>query len=169
MMHLVPVAVVAGLALFAVPGAAMAQSQDAPPPGPDEGGRYSFHRIGDRFVRLDGRTGQVAQCGWSATGWSCNAVPDERAALENEIARIQKENAALKKALLSHGIDLPDHVKPDVALRKEEPRAPKEPKEPDIKLPSDAELDRAIAFMKQVWRRLVEMMVDFQRDMQRKS
>ena len=40
-------------------------------------------------------------------------------------------------------------------------------KEP--KTPSDAELDRAIAFMKNVWRRLVDMMVDLQRDMQKKS
>ena len=37
------------------------------------------------------------------------------------------------------------------------------------KAPSEAELDRAIAFMKNVWRRLVEMMVDLQRDIQRKS
>jgi hypothetical protein len=51
-------------------------------------------------------------------------------------------------------------------MRKDEPPARKEP---ELNLPSDAELDRAIAFMKQVWRRLVEMMVDFQRDMQRKS
>ena len=40
-------------------------------------------------------------------------------------------------------------------------------KEP--KLPSEADLDRAITFVKNVWRRLVEMMVDLQRDMQRKS
>ena len=37
------------------------------------------------------------------------------------------------------------------------------------KMPSDAELDRAFAFMKNVWRRLVDMMVDLQRDMQKKS
>ena len=36
-------------------------------------------------------------------------------------------------------------------------------------MPSDAELDRALAFMKNVWRRLVDMMVDLQRDMQKKS
>jgi len=36
-------------------------------------------------------------------------------------------------------------------------------------MPSDAELDRAFAFMKNVWRRLVDMMVDLQRDMQKKS
>ena len=40
---------------------------------------------------------------------------------------------------------------------------------PAPKAPTEAELDRAIAFMKKVWRRLVEMMVDLQRDIQRKS
>jgi hypothetical protein len=36
-------------------------------------------------------------------------------------------------------------------------------------VPSDAELDRVLSFMERVWRRLVEMMADLQRDMQRKS
>ena len=40
-------------------------------------------------------------------------------------------------------------------------------KEP--KGPTEADLDRAFTFMKNVWRRLVDMMVDLQRDMQRKS
>ena len=42
-------------------------------------------------------------------------------------------------------------------------------KEPRPKTPSEAELDRAFTFVKNVWRRLVDMMVDLQRDMQRKS
>src|SRR5207248_258019 len=71
------------------------QSQAAPPPSQDDG-RYSFHRIGDGFVRLDSRTGQLAQCGWAATGWSCKMVPDERAALESEIGRLQRDNVELK-------------------------------------------------------------------------
>jgi hypothetical protein len=36
-------------------------------------------------------------------------------------------------------------------------------------MPSDAELDRAFSFMKNVWRRLVDMMVDLQRDIQKKG
>ena len=34
-------------------------------------------------------------------GWHCQPVPDERSALEAEIARLQGDNAALKKELLS--------------------------------------------------------------------
>jgi hypothetical protein len=107
----------------------------------------------------------VAQCGWSASGWSCTAVPDERAALESEIARLQQENVALKRSLLTRGIELPSGVKADPP-----PPVAKAPeREPSLKLPTEADLDRAVAFMKDVWRRLVEMMVELQRDIQRKS
>jgi hypothetical protein len=161
----------AGLAWIGLPAQVVAQAPAQnldKPDNAEEGGRYSFHRTGDKFIRLDSRTGQVSQCGWIATGWSCNAVPDERAALESEIARLQRENAALKKTVLGKGMDLPSDIKPDIAERKDEAR-----KQPDVstapKLPSDAELDRAVAFMKNVWRRLVELMTDLQRDIQRKS
>ena len=148
---------------------APAQNQLAPAPGENDG-RYSFHRMGDGFVRLDSRTGQLAQCGRGPSGWSCKAVPDERAALESEIARLQRENAELKKSLLSRGLDLPGGVVaqapvpppvPPLNVPDPSPRAPK--------APSDVELDHAITFMKNVWRKLVDMMLDLQRDVQRKS
>ena len=132
--------------------------------------RYSFHRAKDEFLRLDSRTGEVARCGWNATGWSCKAVPDERTALESEIARLQRENAALKNSLLTRGFDLPGGVKPDAPAAKENAPTVKAPEAaPAPKSPNAADLDRAIAFVKDVWRRLVEMMVDLQRDIQRKS
>jgi hypothetical protein len=37
------------------------------------------------------------------------------------------------------------------------------------KEPNSAEVNRAIAFVKHVWRRLVDLMVDLQRDIQRKG
>ena len=163
MTRLAPVVAMVALAGLGWPTGAAAQSQD-PPAGAEESGRYTFHRADEGFARLDTRTGQVSQCGWHASaGWSCRATPDERAALESEIARLQQENVALKKSLLSRGLELPADVKPDAPARKP-PEVGTAPR-----TPSDAELDRAFAFMKNVWRRLVEMMVDFQRDMQRKS
>lgn len=143
-----------------------AAQEQATPPSQDDS-RYSFHRMGDGFVRLDSRTGQLAQCGWAATGWSCKMVPDERAALESEIGRLQRDNAELKKSLLSRGLELPSGVvaeAPPVPPANVPDTSAKEPK-----MPSDAELDRAFSFMKNVWRRLVDMMVDLQRDIQKKS
>jgi len=154
------------------PPGAPAKQPPSPAQGETEAGdrrpaaqehRYSFHRVRDDVLRLDSRTGEVTQCGWNATGWSCKAVPDERAALDSELARLQRENAALKQSLLTRGLDLPGGIKPDAPAAKA-PEAAPAPKSPNA-----ADLDRAIAFVKDVWRRLVEMMVELQRDIQRKS
>jgi hypothetical protein len=133
------------------------------PPTGTENGRYSFFQVRDHFMRLDTRTGQVSQCRWSTAGWSCQEVPSERTALESEIGRLQSENAALKKELLARGLALPGGVKEEAPVG----NAPDS--KPDAKSPSQAELDRVLNFMERVWRRLVEMIVDLQRDMQPKS
>jgi hypothetical protein len=161
--------VLAGLAVVVMSRYAVAETA-TPPDAATAGGRYSFHRMGESFIRLDAQTGQVAQCRESAAGWTCSAMPDERAALESEIARLQRENAALKQSLLAKGIELPSGTKPELAERKDEPPASKSPdSQTGPRLPSDAELDQAMTFMKKVWRRLIEMMADLQRDLQKKS
>jgi hypothetical protein len=143
-----------------------------PAPAVTDDGRYSFHRMGDGFIRLDSRTGELAQCGWVATGWACRAVPDERAALDQEMARLQRENGALKKSLLSHGIDLPAGIVAEAPAQSgpvPPEKVPDTSRNANPKGPSDADLDRAIAFMKDVWRKLVDMMNDLQRDIQKKT
>jgi hypothetical protein len=91
------------MALFTLAGIALigptALAQSPPPEGADS--RYTFHRVDDGYVRLDGRTGQVSMCAQRSVGWACQAIPDERAALEAEIARLQGESAALKKELIA--------------------------------------------------------------------
>lgn len=155
MLRITFAAVVAALAMLCAP----AQAQDSP--GPSDSARYTFHRVQDAFLRLDARTGQVSQCGWVPIGWYCRVVPDERTALESEIARLQTGNIALKKELAERGLPLPDGIKPDPQVSGGGSI--------ELKLPSDAELDRAKGFVGKVWRRMVEMMVNLQRDMLRKS
>ncbi len=173
-------ALVAALAVAGVP----ARAQDAPPasvpvpaepsapsaaPAPGDG-RYTLHPAQDSFMRLDSRTGQMSLCARAASGWSCQAVPDERAALESEIARLQGDNAALKKELLARGVALPDGVRADQPPPPPPPLPPAAKGDgPVVRLPTDAEFDRAMAFIEKAWRRMVEMMVDLQRDIQRKN
>jgi hypothetical protein len=126
-----------------------------------EDSRYTFNRAGDGYLRLDGRTGQVSICSRRSVGWACQLVPDERAALEAEIARLQGESAALKKELIAHNLPLPGTVKPEVA-------APK-PDEPRVQMPSDADLNKMMNMMEKVWRRLVEMIVSLQKEFLNKS
>jgi hypothetical protein len=150
------------MAVTAFAGGA-AQAQTAAPEVSPEDGRYTFHRVDDGFLRLDGRTGQVSLCSRKTVGFGCHAVPDERTALENEIARLQNESSALKKELLTRGIALPGGIKDDkdaqVAKRDE----------PDLKLPSAAEIERMRVMVEKVWRRLVDMIVNLQKDMMQKT
>jgi hypothetical protein len=146
-------AVVAITAALAAP-AALAQSSPE-----NEDGRFTFHRADDGYLRLDGRSGQVSLCARKPAGWQCQAVPDERAALEGEIARLQGDNARLKRELLAHNLPLPDGIRPDPSSRGEEGTG----------LPSDAELNRIMSFIEKVWKRMVEMIVTTQKDMMKKS
>ena len=151
------------MALFTLAGIALVGpagwAQSPPPEGADS--RYTFHRVDDGYVRLDGRTGQVSMCAQRPVGWSCQAIPDERAALEAEIARLQGESAALKKELIARNLPLPGAVKPEAPAHREEP--------PRLQLPNDADLDKVVNFFEKLWRRFVEVIVTLQKDMQNKT
>jgi hypothetical protein len=143
--------------------------------------RFAFHRIDGGFLRLDLHTGAIASCNQNPPGWICVPGREERAALDHEIARLQHDNAVLKNALLERGVPLPDEIKAQVPER---PITPVEPvprprqsvpptlpksAEPDHASRDDAEIDRVMGVMEKVWRRLVEMMLSIQRDMQKKG
>ena len=137
--------VVLTIAVLAFVPAAQAQ------PAPDsENGRYTFSQVADGMLRLDTRTGAVSICAKKDAGWACNSVPDERAALENEIARLQSENGALKKEMLAHGLSLPGGVASAPAGSQRELNL-------KVPLPSDAEIDRVMSAFERMWRRLQDM------------
>jgi hypothetical protein len=145
------------LALLAALGlAAAAQAQSGA--GDYEDSRYTFSRTDEGYLRLDGRTGQVSLCMRRQVGWACQVVPDERVALEAEIARLQGENVALKKELIAHNLPLPGTVRPETIVH-----------EPVLQLPGDAEINKVVVFIEKVWKRLVEMIASLQKDVLRKS
>jgi hypothetical protein len=122
--------------------------------------RYTFNRIDDGYLRLDGRTGQVSHCVRQLVGWACRALPDDRAALEAEIARLQGENVALKKELIARNLPLPGAVKPGPPGAADEPR---------LQLPNDSDLNKMMTFLEKVWRRLVEMVGTLHKDLLKKT
>lgn len=138
-----------------------------PLPG-GENGRYVQSPVPDGVIRLDTRTGNVSTCSNNGTGWACYAVPDERAALDAEIGRLQAENEKLKAELaareptVSGKIDEP-LPKAD-PLRKPEPKVAEGERKIEIPLPSDRDMDRMMSFLEQAWRRLVEMANRMQKD-----
>ncbi len=123
--------------------------------------RFTFSRVQDGYVRLDNRTGQVSFCSKRTVGWACQLVPEDRIAFESEIARLQDENATLKKDLLTRGLSLPGNVKTDPPLAQGSDRT--------FKLPNDTTIDRMRSLIEQLWRRLVDMIVHLQKDVLKKS
>jgi len=129
------------------------------------GGRYTFEKQaggqGSAYVRLDTKTGEVALCSQRAVGWACEAAPDDRAVLENEIARLRAENAALKKELISRGLALPPGANPEPPAAQNNQLV--------VPLPSDADIDRMVAMVGQVWHRFVEAIERAQKQVFNKS
>jgi hypothetical protein len=81
--------------------------------------------------------------------------------LENEIARLRSENAALKKDILSHGLALPSGATP-------EPPAAHDG-DVIVRLPDNADVDRAVAYVGRIWHRFVEAIARAQKQMLNKS
>jgi hypothetical protein len=151
------------LSLGLMAGPAWAQNPPQNSATDTEAVRFSFHKVDEGFLRLDTRTGQVSLCNHKNLGWACETIPDERAALENEIARLQTGNAALKKDMLGRGLSLPEPVKPEPPLARNDSRSDHE-----LKLPSQADIDRVMTFMEKVWRRMIETAHNLQKDLQGK-
>jgi len=143
-----------------VAGALAASAAHAQGPDTDDN-RYQLNRVDDGYLRLDLKSGQLSLCNRREVGWACRAVPDERAALDGEIARLQNENAALKKSLLDRGVPLPGAATsvPPVAGNGDS----------DLKPPRNADIDRMMAAVEKVWRRLVEMFANLQKDFMKKT
>ena len=150
--------------------AALAQS------APDtENGRYTLAPATDGMIRLDTRSGVASVCTDKGAGWACYAMPDERAALDEEIGRLQKDNESLKKdndslkaqlaqrqSTVTGKIDAP-LPKAD-QLKKPEIKSSDGERKLEIPLPSDRDMDRVMAFIENAWRRLVDMANRVQKD-----
>ncbi len=124
-----------------------------------ENGRYALSAVKDGVVRLDTRTGTVSTCTDSGSGWACRVVPDERAALDTEIGRLQKENESLKTQLAAR--DSASSGKGAEALPKSKSDGERKI---EIPLPSDRDMDRMMSTVENAWRRLVEIAGRLQRD-----
>jgi hypothetical protein len=131
-------------------------------PGPDNNhGRYMLNKAADGYLRLDTQTGEVSLCTQHTVGWACQTVPDDRAVLENEIARLRSENGALKKEILANGLPLPTGAAADATGASDNSVI--------LRLPSNDDVDSAIAFAGRIWHRFVEALARAQKQVLNKS
>jgi len=169
----------AGLAL-AMLHPAQAQT---PPTTPPESARFTMQPVEGGLMKLDTTTGAMSFCAAKAGGsgvgaWVCEAVPEDRAALEAEISRLQGRIAALEKGRAGTGTGgtgtgVPDIMAPpsaeapkDMPLGPpDEPAAKPAPKS-DQELSDEARerLDQAMDMVEQVFRRFFDMVDRLRRE-----
>jgi hypothetical protein len=156
---------IAAAALLGLSGIGAAVAEQMPD---RDNGRYALSPVTDGVIRLDTRTGDVSTCSNTGAGWACYAVPDERAALDAEIGRLQADNEKLKAELAAREPTVAgkiDEALPKTdSLKKAEPKVAEGERKIEIPLPSDRDMDRVMSFLEQAWRRLVEMANRMQRD-----
>ncbi len=161
-MRKISLAVMLLLASAVLPAGAQTPAENAAPAAspPQTAARYSFNAVNDGFLRLDTVSGQVSLCNQTSAGWACQAVPEDRAALEKEIARLQDEVASLKTQV--------------TAMREPEPPRPPadlSPPSADSERAAElrADLSRAKAAVQSAWQRVVEMIKGIQKDVMPKG
>jgi hypothetical protein len=95
--------------------------------------RFTFQPVEGGLMRLDGDTGQVSFCTKAGDGFACRSVADDRAALQEEIDRLRRENEQLKAA----GAKPPGQ------------------QGGALKLPSEEDIDKAMGVFEKMMRRMM--------------
>lgn len=156
---------IVAVAMLCVAGSGFAFAQAMPD---TENGRYALSPVTDGVIRLDTRTGAVSTCSNNGAGWACYASPDERAALDAEIGRLQADNEKLKAQLAAREPTVAGKIDEPLPksdpLKKFEPKVAEGERKIEIPLPSDRDMDRVMSFLERAWKRLIEMANRVQKD-----
>jgi hypothetical protein len=141
------------VALMALSGAA--------PEEAERNGRFVMTPVEGGFLRMDTHTGAVSMCQRTSGKWACEAVADDRRALETEVDRLGAENRELSDTVkrLEEMLALPDADGKDR-------RAEKGPK---FQLPSEEDVDRALGYMQRLMRKFKEKLRELDNDGERRS
>ncbi len=98
-------------------------------------GRFSFQPVEGGMMRLDTETGHVSHCTKAGDSFACRSVADDRAAMQDEIDRLKRENEQLR---LSGG----KPANPGVTGR--------------LQLPSEEDIDKAMGIFEKMVRRMMK-------------
>jgi hypothetical protein len=121
------------------------------------GGRYTITPAeAGTFLRLDSQTGALSACQRKDGRWACEAVPDDRRALQGEIDRLAGENRELQRELkrLEGLLALPDPGNP-------ESRGARSERGPKFRLPTEGEVDWALDYAERMMRKFKDRLRDF--------
>ena len=94
-------------------------------------------------------------------------MPDERAAMDDEIGRLRAENEKLKAQLAERETTAPgknEEALPKSDKQAGQPKVVEGERKLEIPLPSDQDMDRVMSFVERAWRRLMEIANRMQKD-----
>jgi len=152
-LHRAPVLLVSVVAFAMLVGAA--------PEAEERGGRFVMTPVEGGFLRMDTQTGAVSMCQRTSGKWACEAVADDRRALESDLDRLRAENRELSSTVrrLEDMLAQPDG----------EGRDRRAEKGPRLQLPSEEEVDRALGYMQRLMRKFRDKMRELESDGDRRS
>ncbi|MGL4241584.1 MAG: hypothetical protein ACRCTI_10780 [Beijerinckiaceae bacterium] len=99
--------------------------------------RFTFQPVDGGMMRLDTETGHVSLCTKSGDSYACRSVADDRAAMQEEIDRLKRDNEALRRG----------GVKPQEQTGK-------------LQLPSEEDIDKAMGLFERMMRRMMRTFRD---------
>jgi hypothetical protein len=134
---------------------ALAVLVGATPETEERAGRFVMTPVEGGFLRMDSHTGAVSMCQRSSGKWACEAVADDRRALDTELERLGAENRELSSKVrrLEEMLALPDAEGKDRR---------------GLQLPSEEEVDRALGYMQRLMRKFKEKLRELDSDSDRR-
>ena len=138
--------------VFTFSGVAISQAQSSLPAGSP--GRFTMHPADGGILRMDTQTGALSMCKQSSGSWACALLPDDKAALSDEIARLKSENSELKSAV----------------KRLEDlagvPSGPSEPgsgrQHSGVQLPTEEDVDKAMSYVERMLKRFKDKLKELE-------
>lgn len=117
-------------------------------------GRFTMHPADGGVLRLDTQTGAMSMCKQAAGGWSCALVPDDRAAMSEEVDRLKSENAELKLAVKRlEDLNGVPPTGPDAGGGR--PRA-------GLQLPTEEEVDKAMTYVERMLKKFKDKLKELE-------
>ncbi len=113
-----------------------AAAETPPPMVAPQGERFTLTPAEGGYVRLNRETGAISYCSVTNGVTVCRLGAEERAALEAEIDRLRRENAALKAR--AEAAPVPPAARPNAA-------------------PGEEEFERALSFTERFLRRIMRL------------
>jgi len=117
--------------------------------GQERQGRFAMSPVENGFVRLDTETGVMSICTQQDGRWTCRLMEDEAKALQDEVARLREEVSRLRAQA----------AVPDIPSPGDRP-AP----ERKLELPSEEEIDKALDYFENIFRKFRERLDRFERE-----